>query len=143
MNYDDDESGFEGECSSATATGNTETNEIIQVKRKPGVGTEENPERNTYAPYSKRSMTKGRNGEKRTVAILGDSMIRNIHYRELSKSCKNQKIYVKAFPSANVDGMRHYVLPTANRSPNAYILYCGTNSLGAIQKVCHRKKPDF
>ena len=129
LNYEDSEgeSVFDHDCT--TPSDNVEGNRITEVKRKPAVITEEDPEKNTYAPFRRSPTTQRRHSEKRTVAILGDSMIRNIHYRELSKSCKNQKIYVKAFPGADIADMTHYVLPTAKRDPDAIILHCGTNSL--------------
>ena len=56
-------------------------------------------------------------------------MIRNINYRDLSKSCFKEKIYVKAFPGADVSDMQHYSMPTVKRDPNTIIIHCGTNSL--------------
>ena len=103
--------------------------EVSSVKRRPNVVVEQNPEVNTISPYRKRSEGKGKRDGKRSVAILGDSMIRNIHYRDLSKSCPREKIYVKAFPGADVQDMCHYSLPTAKRDPDTIFLHCGTNSL--------------
>ena len=56
-------------------------------------------------------------------------MIRNINYRDISKSCPKEKIYVKAYPGADVSDMRHYSMPTAKRNPNTIFIHCGTNSL--------------
>ena len=56
-------------------------------------------------------------------------MIRNINYRDISKSCPKEKIYVKAYPGADVSDMHHYPMPTAKRDPNRIFIHCGTNSL--------------
>ena len=56
-------------------------------------------------------------------------MIRNINYRDLSKSCFKEKIYVKAFPGADVSDMQHYSMPTVKRDPNTIIIHCGANIL--------------
>jgi hypothetical protein len=87
------------------------------------------PELNTIAPYQQPSGDKGKRDGKRTVAILGDSMICNINYRDISKSCPKEKIYVKAYPGADVSDMHHYPMPTAKRDPNMIFIHCGTNSL--------------
>ena len=93
-----------------------------ESRKRPNIVTEKNPERNTQSPYRKPS-------EKRSVAIIGDSMIKNIRHWEISKFCPNQKIYVKSFPGADVTDMHHYSRPTAKRDPDLVILHCGTNNL--------------
>ena len=123
---DDNESVFEAnEC----APSSSKSKQGLNSRRRPDVVVEKNPELNTIAPYRKPSVDKGKRDGKRTVAILGDSMIRNINYRDISKSCPKEKIYVKAYPGADVSDMRHYSMPTAKRNPNTIFIHCGTNSL--------------
>ena len=93
-------------------------------KRRPNVVVEENPERNSSSPYRKE-----KNSGKRSVAILGDSMVRNIRHWKVGKLCPKDKIYVKSFPGADVQDMAHYSLPTAKRNPDVIFVHCGTNDL--------------
>ena len=98
--------------------------EIPKPTRRANVVTEKNPEKNTQSPFRK-SSSNGR----RSIAILGDSMIKDIKHWELTKACPNDKIYVKAFPGADIADMEHYVNPTMKRDPDVVIIHCGTNSL--------------
>ena len=87
---DDNESVFESnECSSSSST-SSKSKQGSNARRIPDVVVEKTPELNTIAPYRKPSWDKGKRDRKRTVAILGDSMIRNINYRDLSKSCPKE-----------------------------------------------------
>ena len=99
--------------------------------RRPNVVTEENPEQNTDSPYRKTPIlpTKSRAPNRRSVAILGDSMIKDIKHWDLVKSCPNNKIFLKSFPGADISDMSHYVNPTIKRDPDIVVLHCGTNSL--------------
>ena len=67
---------------------------------------------------------------KRSVTILGDSMIKGIQGYKMKQALKNEvNVYVKSFPGANVEDMNSYVKPTQKRSPNAIVIHCGTNEL--------------
>ena len=125
----DDNSVFESnECTPSSST-SSKSKQGSNSRRRPDVVVEKTPELNTIAPYRKSSGDKGKHDGKQTVAILGDSMIRSINYRDLSKSWLKEKIYVKAFPGADVSSMQHYSMPTVKRDPNMIIIHCGTNSL--------------
>ena len=111
---DDNKSVFKSnECTQSSST-SSKSKQGSNSRRRPDVVVEKSPELNTIAPYRKPSGDKGKHDGKRTVAVLGDSMIRNINYRDLSKSCPKEIVYVKAFPGADVrDIIRwHYSMAT-------------------------------
>ncbi|CAB4000157.1 Hypothetical predicted protein [Paramuricea clavata] len=62
------------------------------------------------------------------VAILGDSMLKQINARRIQQGMKH-KIDVKTFPGAGIKEMNHYVKPTLLTAPNKLILHVGTNDL--------------
>ncbi|XP_066911826.1 dual specificity protein phosphatase YVH1-like [Clytia hemisphaerica] len=77
--------------------------------------------------------TDNSNNNRKTVAVVGDSMIKYIKGFKLSN--KNKKVVVKTFPGARVDCMKHYIRPTLDKKPDTMIIHCGTNDL-------QTKKPD-
>ena len=67
---------------------------------------------------------------KRSITIVGDSMIKNVQAYKLNKQLKNnEKIYVKSFPGATVEDMWDHVRPTMRRTPDLVVLHAGTNDL--------------
>ena len=67
--------------------------------------------------------------KKRAVVILGDSIVKNVNGRQLSKSLSNEKVSVKSFPGATTKQMSTYVKPTLEEKPDTIILHMGTNDL--------------
>ena len=66
----------------------------------------------------------------RSVAILGDSTIKNIEPHKVRKSLKtDQKVYIKSFPGASTKDMESYSIPTKSYGNDLIILHCGTNDL--------------
>lgn len=65
----------------------------------------------------------------RVTAVMGDSMVKYINGKRVSKSAGG-KVYVKSFPGAKVNHMSHYVIPTLEElKPDEVILHVGTNDL--------------
>ena len=57
--------------------------------------------------------------QKRSIVILGASLVKNIHAWELKKKIGgNNNIYVKCFNGANIKDMHSYAKPTIDRKPN-------------------------
>ena len=102
---------------------------IRKPNRRPNVVTEQNPEVNSSSAYRKVSNSPTKSGSKRSVAILGDSMLKDLRHHELAKTCTNERIYLRCFPGADIDDMAHYCKPTAKHDPDLVVLHFGTNSL--------------
>ena len=66
---------------------------------------------------------------KRTLTIIGDSMVKKIRSQDINNECPSYKSYVKTFPGARIDDMFSYVQPTVNMNPSMVVLMCGTNNL--------------
>ena len=97
------------------------------TKRK-DVEVEKNPERNSHSPYRRNGLSRDPS-ERRTVAIIGDSMIKDLKFKDFQSRCPKEKIYVKSYPGSTIRDMTHYIRPPAERNPDAIFLHIGTNSL--------------
>lgn len=64
-------------------------------------------------------------------AIMGDSMLKNVHGYKLSS--QEQKVVVKSFSGAKIECMNHYIVPTLKLKPDVVVLHCGTNDLKSKQ----------
>ena len=62
----------------------------------------------------------------RTVAIVGDSMIKDVQGWKLSKS---PRVVVKSFSGSKVADMHHYIKPTVEKKPDELIVHIGTNDI--------------
>ena len=71
--------------------------------------------------------------KKKTVVIVGDSIVRNVHSRSLNQSLKEYFSVVKSFPGATTQDMKGYIKPTISRKPDMVILHTGTNDLKSNQ----------
>ena len=70
------------------------------------------------------------NKKKRTVTILGDSIVKGIEGYKMREALNNTtNVYVKSFSGANIDDMKSYIKPSTRRNPHAIIIHCGTNEL--------------
>ena len=68
-------------------------------------------------------------GRKPRICITGDSMIKRIRRQDMNREISGVNLYLKSFPGATVDHMRHYIEPTISTNPDGIILHCGTNNL--------------
>ena len=68
---------------------------------------------------------------KKTVFLLGDSMLRNVNRYRVSKLTKHKfKVKSRFYPGARSQNMKHHVKPTVRSSEVDQILLCvGTNNL--------------
>ena len=67
---------------------------------------------------------------KKSISIVGDSIIRDIKSFKLRKSVKkNENVYVKPFPGSSIQDMEHYIKPSLNYKPEKLIIHTGTNNL--------------
>ena len=67
--------------------------------------------------------------KKKTVAIVGDSIIRNIPSRSSNNSLKECFSIIKSFPGATTKDMRYYIKPSMARKLDTIVLHTGTNGL--------------
>ena len=65
-----------------------------------------------------------------TTVILGESILKNVYGNVISKALKFKKLVVaKHFSGAKVEGMKHCMKPTQEKSPVQIIAHIGTNAL--------------
>ena len=64
---------------------------------------------------------------KRTIAIVGDSMVKNIYRPSYSDNKSN--VFVKSISGAKTKCMKSYIIPTVELEPDAIVIHCGTNDL--------------
>ena len=64
---------------------------------------------------------------KRTIAIVGDSMTKNIYGRSYSDN--NSNVFVKSISGAKMKCMKSYITPTVELEPDAILIHCGANDL--------------
>ena len=64
--------------------------------------------------------------KKPEIAIVGDSMTKNLQGWKMSK-VKNVRNYT--FPGATIENMSHHVIPAIEKKPEEIILHVGTNNL--------------
>ena len=60
------------------------------------------------------------------VFIVGDSILKNLQGRNLSRS---SKVKVSSFPGCTTMDMRDHIKPILRRNPDAIVMHVGTNSL--------------
>ena len=67
----------------------------------------------------------------RSIAILGDSIIKDVDPFELKNKLKNKKdrVYRHTFNGATIRAMKHHAVPVMEFNPDLAILHVGTNSL--------------
>ena len=70
---------------------------------------------------------------KKTVVIVGNSIVRNVPSRSLNQFLKEYFSVVKSFLGATTQDMKDYIKPTIARKPDMVILHTGTNDLKSNQ----------
>ena len=67
---------------------------------------------------------------KRTVNIIGDSILKDIKpYQLKHKVKKGDKLYVQSYRGARRSAMKHHANASMEFNPYIFILHCGTNDL--------------
>ena len=78
----------------------------------------------------------GIQNKKRSIAIIGDSIIKDIEQHKVSQALGNrEKVFVKSFSGAKINHMKSYVIPTKEFDNELLILHCGTNDLRSGKKA--------
>ena len=67
------------------------------------------------------------NSRKQTIAIIGDSIIKQLNVKKLSNREKN--VTIQAFSGATADDIKDYCKPIAKRRPDICIVHTDTNDL--------------
>ena len=77
------------------------------------------------------NVTRKKSSNQRTIAILGDSMLKDVDPFEMRKKLKNKrdKVYRHNFNGATIHAMKHHAVPVMEFNPDIAILHVGTNSL--------------
>lgn len=70
---------------------------------------------------------------KKSVIILGDSIVKNLNSWEMSSNLKNCKVKVMSFSGATIECMQDYMKPSIRDNPNHFILHVGTNNLNSTE----------
>ena len=60
-----------------------------------------------------------------TIVIAGDSIINGVFEERLRR--KNYVVKVRNFPGANVEDVRHNLIPLIRKKPSHLIIHAGTN----------------
>lgn len=95
-----------------------------QIASDNGVHQDNNPDESIINRQNE--SFNNRRKDKKTVVVLGDSIVKYVQGRKLSTKVRT---VVKSFLGAKVDHMFHYVKPTLERQPDEVILHVGTNDL--------------
>ena len=73
---------------------------------------------------------------KKEIMIVGDSMIKNVNRREVSR---DDPVKIRCHLGATTDDIIDYVRPTARKKPDMIIIHTGTNDIqnkvNTLQKV--------
>ncbi|CAB4025037.1 Scavenger receptor cysteine-rich type 1 M130, partial [Paramuricea clavata] len=120
----DDEINILSQTPGRTIRSNEDKRRNYSAPRKQQADNDRNNNNNERVPDSRRSPRVGQS----RVAILGDSMLKQINARGIQQGMKH-KIVVKTFAGAGIKEMNHYVKPTLLTAPNKLILHVGTNDL--------------
>ena len=70
--------------------------------------------------------------KRKEVFIVGDSILRNLQGRKISRSAK---VKVSSFPGCTTMDMRDHIKPILRRNPDAIVMHVGTNSLRSTASV--------
>ena len=73
---------------------------------------------------------------KKDIVIIGDSMIKYINGREISRS---SSVKIRSHPGATTEDLIDYVRPTARKKTKMMVIYSGTNDItnkvNTLQKI--------
>ena len=118
-------------CNNVNFSRNVDSNKLGEQKinsvnrQNINLNTDQNCERHDDG-FQKAKATK-----KRSVTILGDSMIKELKPHLMRKKLRNKsdRLYVHSFSGATTKQMEHYCKPPMAFNPELIILHTGTNSL--------------
>ena len=104
-------------------------NRNLTAKTGNGHKRQQNRKNNSEQEKDKKPNKEQKKGK--SVAILGDSMVKHLNGWEISKKIKNCKVYVRSFPGAKVQCMDDYKKPSVRDKPDHFIIRVGTNDLNS------------
>ena len=97
---------------------NNDDNDNVSVNSETNVSDNRLAKRQRYQNNKKK---------KKSIHIIGDSIIKEIKGWDLSD--KNNSVVIKTFPGASTKCMKSYIQPTTDKNPDVVVLHCGTNDL--------------
>ena len=105
------------------------------IKRRPNAVINEKPESDNtkfhdlkHVPGNSSYADVSSKGKK--ILIISDSMCSRIKMKEFNSYTKNGYAYRKTFPSATVNELAHYCIPTLlEDKPDTVIIHIGTNNV--------------
>ena len=114
--------------SDITATHNSNHQNGNEITRKTSnIRTERNNLRENNS-FNKESTKSDQNFKpKRTIAIVGDSMVKNIYGPSYSDN--KSKVFVKSISGAETKCMKSYIIPTVELEHDEIVIHYGTNDL--------------
>ena len=89
-------------------------------------------DRATRTSDSVRNDPTNQSAKRKEVFIVGDSILKNLQGRKLSRS---SKVKVSSFPGCTTMDMRDHIKPILRRNPDAIVMHVGTNSLRSSATV--------
>ena len=107
---------------------NNKENIITRSKVKDNFDRENQIDNVSDRRFSKRKKS---NKQKRYVAIIGDSIIKEVKGHLLTSD--EDKVVVKSFPGATTKQMYDYANPTLDMKPDSLIIHVGTNDLRLLE----------
>ena len=109
-------------------------------KNNPATGNDKIPEKETkeqiiesYYSDKKSDVTPIKKTKKKTVVIVGNSIVPNVPSHSLNQSLKEFFSVVKSFPSVKIQDMKDYIKLNIATKPNMVILHTGANDLQSNQ----------
>ena len=103
--------------------------ENCNLTAKTGNGHKHQNNRKTNSEQGKDKKSNKEQKKRKSVVILGDSMVKHLNGWEMSKKIKNCKVYVRSFPGAKVQCMDDYKKPSIRDEPDHFIVHFKTNDL--------------
>ena len=101
------------------------------LSAKTGNGHKHQQNRKDYSEQEKDKKSNKEQKKGKSVAILGDSMVKDLNGWEMSKKIKICKVYERRFPGAKVQCMDDYKKPSIRDKPDHFIINVGTNDLNS------------
>ena len=84
----------------------------------------------TNKDHSQKESLNSIDKDKKSVVVLGDSMLKLLNGYEMSKRVNSDcNVYVKSFSGATTQCMEDYIKPSLRKNPNHFIIHVGTNDL--------------
>ena len=108
-------------------------NRIANARRSQTSNSRSRTDRATRTSASVSNDPKNQWAKRKEVLIVGDSILKNLQGRKISRSAK---VKVSTFPGCTTMDMRDHIKPIyLRRNPDAIVMQVGTNSLRSSASV--------